>query len=55
MILYHCHYPGLYLGAAYNNCNVKYRISDHIPIVFQNLSGFDAHLLINEVGQKFKN
>ena len=35
----HCHYTGLYRGAAHNNCNLKYRIPDHIPIVFHNLSG----------------
>ena len=35
----HCHYTGLYPGAAHNNCNLKYRIPDYIPIVFHNLSG----------------
>ena len=35
----HCHYTGLYGGAAHNNCNLKNRIPDHIPIVFHNLSG----------------
>ena len=49
----HCHYTGLYRGAAHNNCNLKYRIPEHIPIVFHNLSGFDAHLFINEQGRTF--
>ena len=35
----HCHYTGLYRGAAHNNCNLKYRIPDYISIVFHNLSG----------------
>ena len=39
----HCHYTGLYRGAAHNNCNLKYKIPKHIPIVFHNLSGYDAH------------
>ena len=30
----HCHYTGLYRGAAHNNCNLKYRIPDHIPLCF---------------------
>ena len=30
----HCHYTGLYRGAAHNNCNLKYKIPKHIPIVF---------------------
>ena len=49
----HCHYTDLYRGAAHNNCNLKYRIPDHVPIVFQNLSGYDAHLFIKELGKKF--
>ena len=42
----HCHYTGLYRGAARNNCNLKYKIPDYILIVFHNLSGYDAHLLV---------
>ena len=49
----HCHRAGLYRGAAHNNCNLKYRIPDHIPIVFHNLSGYDAHLFIKELGRRF--
>ena len=49
----HCHYMGVYRGAARNNCNLKYRIPDHIPIVFHNLSGYEAHLFIKELGKKF--
>ena len=49
----HCHYTGIYRGAAHNSCNLKYRIPDHIPIAFHNLSGYDAHLFIRELGRKF--
>ena len=49
----HCHHTSLYGGAAHNNCNLKYRIPDYIPIVFHNLSGCDAHLFIKELGRKF--
>ena len=49
----YCHYTSLYRGAAHNNCNLKYRIPDHIPIVFHNLSGYDAHLFIKELGRRF--
>ena len=49
----HCHYTGLYRGAAHNNCNLKYRIPDFVPIAFHNLSGYDAHLFIKELGKKF--
>ena len=48
----HCQYTGLYRGAVRNNCNLKYRVPDYIPIVFHNLSGYDAHLLIKELGKR---
>ena len=49
----HCHYNGLYRGAAYSNCNMKYLIPDYIPIVFYNLSGYNAHLFIKELRKRF--
>ena len=49
----HCHYIGEYQGAARNNCSLKYKTPDYIPIVFHNLSGYDAHLFIKELGRKF--
>ena len=49
----HCHYTGLYRGAAHNNCNLKYLIPDYIPIVFHNLSDDDAHLFIKELRRRF--
>ena len=45
----HCHYSGRYRGAAHRNCNLMYRIPHYIPIVFHNLSGYDAHLFIREL------
>ena len=39
----HCHYRGLYCGAIHNNCNLKYWITDHTPIVFHNVSGSSIH------------
>ena len=48
----HCHYTGLYRGAAHNNCNLKYLIPDYIPSVFHNLSGYDAHFFIKELGRR---
>ena len=32
---------------------MKYRIPDFVPIAFHNLSGYDAHLFIKELGKKF--
>ena len=30
-------------------CNLVYRIPSYIPVVFHNLSGYDAHLFTNEL------
>ena len=47
----HCHYTGRYRGPTHRNCNLRYRILSYIPVVFHNLSGYDAHLFIKELGK----
>ena len=46
----HCHYTGLYRGPAHTLCNLRYKIPSYIPVMFHNLSGYDAHLFIRELG-----
>ena len=46
----HCHLTGKYRGAAHQDCNLKYKEPSFIPVVFHNLSGYDAHLFIKELG-----
>ena len=48
----HCHYTGCYRGPTHRNCNLRHRIPHYIPVVFHNLSGYDAHLFIKELGVK---
>ena len=45
----HCHYTGLYRGPAHSLCNLRYKIPSYIPVVFHNLSGYDARLFIREL------
>ena len=47
----HCHYTGRYRGPTHRNCNLMDRISSYIPFVFHNLSEYDAHLFIKELGR----
>jgi hypothetical protein len=49
----HDHVSGQYRGAAHNICNLKYRITWKVPVVFHNLRGYDSHLIMQEIG-KFK-
>ena len=51
----HCHYTGRYRAAAHSLCNLRYRIPSYIPVMFHNLSGYDAHLFIKELGKDLRN
>ena len=46
----HCHYTGKFRGAAHNKCNLKYKKPKFFPVVFHNLSGYDSHLFIKNLG-----
>ena len=45
----HCHYSGIYRGAAHSLCNLQYKIPSYILVVFHNLSGYDAHMFIKQL------
>ena len=47
----HFHFTGKYRGAAHNECSLAFKIPKFIPIIFHNLSGYDAHLFIKNLGK----
>ena len=47
----HCHYSGKFRGAAHNKCNLIFRKPKHVPVIFHNLSGYDSHLFIKNLGK----
>ena len=49
-----CNYTGKYREAAHSICNLNYKISKEIPIVFHNGSTYDYHFIIRQLAREFK-
>ena len=39
----HCHVTQKYRGSAHQDCNLNFRLTDKIPVIFHNLRGYDSH------------
>ncbi|XP_077260546.1 uncharacterized protein LOC143896520 [Temnothorax americanus] len=50
----HCHLTGRYRGPAHVRCNLNYRNVYVIPVFFHNLSGYDAHFIIEKIANDFE-
>ena len=54
----HCHITGKYRGSAHQECNLQLRLNPEevkIPVIFHNLSGYDSHFIMQEIGAIVKN
>ena len=47
----HCHVSGKYTGAEHWNCNVNFKMTKEIPVIFHNLEGYGSHLISKELGK----
>ena len=50
----HCHITGKYRGSAHQDCNLNFRITEKIPVIFHNLRGYDSHFIMQEIGETLK-
>ena len=46
----HCHVTGKYKGSAHQKCNVNYKLTEKIPVIFHKLRGYDSHFMMQEIG-----
>ena len=44
-VLDHCHYSGIFLGYAHNQCSLKRRTINYVPVIAHNSSNYDIHHL----------
>lgn len=40
-VIEHCHITGKFRGAAHKECNINFKFTGRIPVVFHNLRGYD--------------
>ena len=50
-VRHHCHVTGKYRGSAHTDCNLSYRLTNKIYVIFHNLRGYDSHLIMQETGK----
>ena len=47
----HCHISGKHRGTAHCSCNINLKISKKIPVIFNNLKGYDSYLILKELSK----
>ena len=45
----HCLVTGKYRGSAYESCNLNFKLTDKIPVIFHILRGYDSHFIMQQM------
>ena len=50
----HCHYTRKYKDSAHNICDLKFNVSNAIPVFFNSASNYDYHFITKELANEFQ-
>ena len=50
----HCHQTGKYRDTVHIVCNLRYEAPEKVPVVYQNGSKYDYHIISKELAEEFK-
>ena len=45
----YCDITGKYRGSAHCSCNISFKLTKKIPVIFHYLRGYDSHLIMQEI------
>ena len=45
----HSHITGKFRGAAHKSCNLNFKLTKKVPVIFYNLKNYGSHLIFNEL------
>lgn len=40
---------------VHQSCNLNYQLANKIPVIFNNLKGYDSHFIMQQIGEMAKN
>lgn len=50
----HCHICGRFRGSTHSSCNLNYRVSKTLIVIFHNLKKYDGHIIMQQLGESLK-
>ena len=45
----HCHITSKFRGAGNWDCNINFQLTTKVPVIFNDLKGYDSHLIFSEL------
>ena len=50
-VMDHDHLTGKFRGTTHSQCNLQYLLPKFVPVILHNLSGYDSHLFMKQLGK----